>query len=222
MLSLGLKVKHLRHLRNLRSNTMTRVHQIHSEFLKLLTIYKSLSPVRVLEIGTSEGGSLKYFILNASPLTQFISIDLSPYDLSHLCKHLTGTQTLYILKKDSHNPVTLHRVRKLLNGYNLDFLFIDGDHSFNGVESDFSMYSPLVNEGLIVLHDIASHPPKYKCHVYPFWNMLKSYFKVYEIIDKKSQGWGGLGIVPVGKTMVAYMELLDQKGELDPCRTYPL
>lgn len=34
----------------------------------------------------------------------------------------------------------------------IDFLFIDGDHSFDGVKNDFEKYSPLVN-GTIVFHD---------------------------------------------------------------------
>jgi hypothetical protein len=36
----------------------------------------------------------------------------------------------------------------------IDFLFIDGDHSYEGVKRDFELYSTLMNpKGIIVLHD---------------------------------------------------------------------
>jgi len=48
-----------------------------------------------------------------------------------------------------------------LNGEPLDFLFIDGDHTYEGVKRDFEMYSPLVrNGGIIAFHDIVKHPPE--------------------------------------------------------------
>ena len=37
----------------------------------------------------------------------------------------------------------------------IDFLFIDGDHSYKGVTTDFRLYSPLVKDyGNIAFHDI--------------------------------------------------------------------
>jgi len=41
-------------------------------------------------------------------------------------------------------------VRGILGSRKLDFLFIDGDHSYEGVRRDFEMYSPLVREGGII------------------------------------------------------------------------
>lgn len=39
----------------------------------------------------------------------------------------------------------------------IDFLFIDGDHSYEGVKSDFELYSKLLSpKGIIVLHDTDS------------------------------------------------------------------
>jgi predicted O-methyltransferase YrrM len=43
----------------------------------------------------------------------------------------------------------------------LDFLFIDGDHTYEGVKQDFEMYTPLVRKGgLVAMHDIVP-PPAY-------------------------------------------------------------
>jgi len=40
----------------------------------------------------------------------------------------------------------------------IDFLFIDGDHSYEGVKKDFELYSSIVNDnGIIVIHDTDSN-----------------------------------------------------------------
>jgi len=51
---------------------------------------------------------------------------------------------------------------KRLGGFSeakLDFLFIGGDHTYEGVRMDFEMYSPLVRScGIVVFHDIVPGP----------------------------------------------------------------
>lgn len=40
------------------------------------------------------------------------------------------------------------------NNSKIDFLFIDGDHSYEGVKKDFDLYLPLMNKGgIIAFHD---------------------------------------------------------------------
>ena len=42
----------------------------------------------------------------------------------------------------------------ILQDIKIDFLFIDGDHSYDGVKLDFDLYSTILNEnGVIVIHD---------------------------------------------------------------------
>lgn len=42
----------------------------------------------------------------------------------------------------------------VLHDIKIDFLFIDGDHSYEGVKKDFELYSQIISEnGVIVLHD---------------------------------------------------------------------
>lgn len=43
-------------------------------------------------------------------------------------------QNLHLLKADSHRKDTLEKVKKILDGKFLDFLFIDADHSYEGVK----------------------------------------------------------------------------------------
>jgi predicted O-methyltransferase YrrM len=45
-----------------------------------------------------------------------------------------------------------------LGGVEFDFVFVDGDHSWEGVSTDWSLWSPkIAEEGIIALHDSRSH-----------------------------------------------------------------
>lgn len=57
-----------------------------------------------------------------------------------------------MIKGLSYNVVT--EVESLTGG-EVDFLFIDGDHSYNGVKKDWDFYSPFLKKGAIVaFHDV--------------------------------------------------------------------
>ena len=85
---------------------------------------------------------------------------------------------------------------KILNGESLDYLFLDGDHSYEGVRRDFEMYAPLVRSGgLIALHDIAMHHRDAECQVDKFWSEIKNEYRHEEIVEDPRQGWAGLGIL---------------------------
>ncbi|WP_019616970.1 class I SAM-dependent methyltransferase [Psychromonas ossibalaenae] len=44
---------------------------------------------------------------------------------------------------------------RLLAGGNIDLLFIDGDHTYDGVKADWDSYSPMLQKGsVVVFHDI--------------------------------------------------------------------
>ena len=66
-----------------------------------------------------------------------------------------GKQSLHFVRRDSHLAETQSEVRAILAGTPLDFLFIDGDHSYEGVRRDFLDYGPMVRPGgLVAFHDI--------------------------------------------------------------------
>jgi predicted O-methyltransferase YrrM len=80
-------------------------------------------------------------------------------------------------------------------GERLDFLFIDGDHSYQGVKRDFEMYKSLVNKGgIIALHDIVQAKDS-RVGVPRFWAEIKSKYNTTEIVNNRSQGWAGIGVV---------------------------
>jgi predicted O-methyltransferase YrrM len=82
----------------------------------------------------------------------------------------------------------------------LDVLFIDGDHTYEGVRRDFELYSPLVRGGgIIVLHDIAQHLPGSTCNVRLYWKELQARYPAREIIESEHQGWAGIGLIRLPK-----------------------
>lgn len=59
-----------------------------------------------------------------------------------------------IVQRSSHDPEVLTE----LGDRTCQFLFIDGDHSYEGVRNDLERFAPLVsNGGLVVFHDYHSH-----------------------------------------------------------------
>lgn len=89
----------------------------------------------------------------------------------------------------------------------MDFLFIDADHTYEGVKMDFEMYSQLVRKGgIIAFHDILPHDKRHDpdglVGVHRFWQEIKQTYKYVEIINDKGQGWAGIGVVYVSYVSV--------------------
>jgi predicted O-methyltransferase YrrM len=62
------------------------------------------------------------------------------------------------MRANSHESSTLDQVKRLFKGQQIDMLFIDGDHTYEGVKMDWEMYSQLVRPGgLVVFHDVAGN-----------------------------------------------------------------
>ncbi len=185
---------------------LIRPMQIKEEFIEFLKIFQELNPKYILEIGTANGGTLFCFCKLARDDATIISIDLPggsfgggyPEWKIPLYQAFTKeNQKLYLLRKDSHREETLEEVKKNLNGNQLDFLFIDGDHSYEGVKKDFEMYSPLVGKGgIIAFHDIVNNDPtRSDIQVPRFWMEIKDNYLYKEIIlDKLNYGIGILKI----------------------------
>ena len=181
--------------------------QVKYEIAKLLEIVGELRPRVVLEIGTAGGGTLFLFTRAADPNAKIISIDLPggpfgggypKWKVSFYKSFARGGQRIYLLRRDSHDPRTLEKVKEILGGEKVDFLFIDGDHTYEGVKKDFEMYSPLVRKGgIIAFHDICPHPPETKCEVSRFWNEVKRRYRYLEIVEDWNQKWAGIGVLYV-------------------------
>jgi predicted O-methyltransferase YrrM len=177
--------------------------QKRSEFLGLATLVNELQCKYVLEIGTYKGGTLFVFSQVAAANATVISVDF-PTTLygklyrawqELLFRRLTRKgQSLFFLRKDSHKPETLAGIQDILQGHKLDFLFIDGDHSYEGVREDFKMYAPLVRDGgLIAFHDITPCPPPKES--FKFWAEVKQSYNHREFIHQTSEDAMGIGVL---------------------------
>jgi predicted O-methyltransferase YrrM len=104
-------------------------------------------------------------------------------------------QTIHLLRRDSHQQSTLDDLKKLLPG-EIDFLFCDGDHTYEGVKQDYKMYSPLVRHGgLMAFHDICTHSADQNCGVDKFWQEIRDKHESQEYIENPNQGMYGVGIL---------------------------
>ena len=170
-----------------------------------MEIVERQAPRRILEIGTARGGTLFLFSRAAAPDALLVSLDLpqgkygggySAWKTRVFRRLLRTGQRAGFVRADSHERASLDRIRQYFKGEKLDLLFIDGDHTHEGVKQDYELYSPLVRDGgLIVFHDIAKHRPELECHVDRFWDEVKGGFQSQEIIADRQQGWAGIGIL---------------------------
>jgi len=184
-----------------------RPAQVKSEFLGLLNIFKEKAPKVVVEIGTANGGTLFCFSRLAPEDATIISIDLPSgdfgggYPKSKIPLYYSfkkGGQKMFLLREDSHTEQTLEKVKEILNAENITFLFIDGDHTYEGVKCDFGLYGPMVRKGgLIAFHDIVEGPPEKGVGVPQFWHEVKSQYRHVEIIENRDQGGYGIGVLYV-------------------------
>lgn len=178
--------------------------QVRYELLELLKKIDNVKPKYVLEIGTAGGGTLFLFSRIASKDAVIISIDLpggrfgGGYSRARIPLYKSfalKNQQIYLIRKNSHDKETLDEVKDILNGNKIDFLFIDGDHTYQEAKRDFEMYSSLVKRnGMIALHDIVQSNIK-GCEVSKFWDEIESKYDHIEIAKDWGQNWAGIGII---------------------------
>jgi cephalosporin hydroxylase len=147
--------------------------QDREELRRLWALLEREPPRVVVEIGTKFGGSLFLLARVSAPDALLVGIDLpSAYhpSLERVYRAFAGpAQRIRLVRRDSHDPAALRQARRVLDGRPVDLLHIDGDHSLEGVRSDFELYSPLVRPGgLVALHDIEGREG-----VPEFWRRLR-------------------------------------------------
>jgi predicted O-methyltransferase YrrM len=191
--------------------------QERSEIRGLLETVAELQPKAIVEIGTSNGGTLFLFARVAAPDAVLVSVDLPHGDFGggyppwrgHLYRAFAGKgQRIELLRADSHRAETVDAVRALLGGRDVDALFIDGDHTYAGVKRDYEMYEGLVRDGgVVAFHDIVpigGDGPRPKGdldlqggEVPGFWRELSERGDVLEFVEDWESGRFGIGAVRV-------------------------
>lgn len=179
------------------------------EFENLLTEFSNLNVNSFIEIGSLYGWTLQHFIHYANEGSTAISIDLpvrkfvGPGDWrvqkqEHNYKNVWPVWAkqkkckLYLIADESQKMETQQMVNDILKGNSIDFLFIDGNHTYSGVKMDFEIYSKLVRPGgIIAFHDIGENE---EGGVYNLWQELKEKYNHKEFLleENKEKGIGVL------------------------------
>jgi cephalosporin hydroxylase len=181
------------------------------------------SPYNVLEIGTKFGGTFYIWnmLVKQHGAGHCISIDMSDggihggisdEDMDKRDVWFTERfSNCHFIRGDSHSSSVLEELTTLLKGYTgynskielykheyFDFLFIDGDHTYEGVKQDFEMYSPFVKKnGIICFHDINDTKRHRDRNVFvgKFWNEIKD-SPNYDAVEFNSNlDWAGIGLL---------------------------
>jgi predicted O-methyltransferase YrrM len=182
--------------------------QIPAEAAELMRIVEHHQPRRVLEIGTAHGGSLLLWARAAATEAILVSIDLPPWELDdpgepakRLAIERVGSarQLVHAIRGNSHDAGVRSRALGLLGGEAVDFLFIDGDHSYEGVRGDYRDYACLVKPGgVIAFHDIHPHSRGWGGEVPRFWREVREGHRFVEVIADRAQDGYGLGVIWIG------------------------
>lgn len=180
--------------------------QHRSEILELARIIAAKKPRTVLEIGTASGGTLFLAACLAADDALIISIDLPdglfgggyPAWKRPLYQSFSREQQrIELIQGDSHDPQIFTELQNILGGRTIDYLFIDGDHTYAGVRQDFEDYSRLLSPGgIVAFHDIAPDrevPPSHFVSV--LWNELKQQYPHQEFIQHPDQDKMGIGVL---------------------------
>jgi predicted O-methyltransferase YrrM len=170
----------------------------------VLMIYEmvyEMKPKKILEIGCRQGQSTRTMLSALkeldSGILHTVSVDL-PNAGERIPDELKGYWNP--VGGNSHHEDTKKWAQTIADeDGKFDILFIDGDHSYEGVKEDFMSYAPLVKpKGLILLHDVTND----NCGVPEFWKEIN---EKYKSISLPYPGRAGMGIMQLpNQFFVAY------------------
>lgn len=199
--------------------------QIRSEITQLAELVRNeygltpkSAPYNILEIGTKYGGTFHIWSSINQSSGMNISIDMTDGGLhGGISEEEMDKRDLWFserfdnvhfIRGDSHDQRTLGELfmalheQEMMGGITeferkIDFLFIDGDHTYEGVKKDWEMYSRFVKKGgLVVFHDITISYYHHSRDVYvgEFWNEIKTQHRHVEFVEE-GKDWGGIGVI---------------------------
>lgn len=156
------------------------------ELYWLVNEVENINPITILEIGVEFGGTFLFWdhILRGNGLLIGIDIqNILRWDISK------SKNDIIFIMQYSRKEDTIYKVHSILKEKDrqIDFLFIDGDHTEPSVTSDYQRYSKFVRSGGIIgFHDVND-----LVGVKQFWDKID---KNKETFTSKNEGIG-IGIV---------------------------
>lgn len=79
-------------------------------------------------------------------------------NLDKVKKHYNNNSNINLIQGNSYFDETETNFKEELNSNELDLLFIDGDHTLDGVKNDYVRYSKYVKKGGYIIFDDYHHP----------------------------------------------------------------
>lgn len=134
-------------------NNMTFHHHYYILY-DIANLYPKNYNITYVEIGCYAGGSA--CLMLQRPNTQVVSIDLgqpiSPNIVHQNVNKLNTLKNKYnYLQGNSQTYEMVEQLKELIS--EIDILFIDGDHSYQGTFNDFILYEGLVKKGGYIVFD---------------------------------------------------------------------
>ena len=179
-------------------------NQIKQEIFEFLTFAGGHQPQNVCEIGTRDGGTNFLLSQALSSVDLMIGVDLYVRNSAQLRFFSRPSQQITFINGSSCAAATIEKVTETLAGRKLDLLFIDGDHTYEGVKLDFLNFRHLVREnGIVAFHDIVvdhrtrygTKSPGWAGDVPRFWSRIKSLYPAHEFVQDPEQDGAGIGAV---------------------------
>jgi len=118
--------------------------------LSLIKKVAKIDPKTIVEIGVLHGGTLAVFKM-CFPKARVVGIDNAAEAVGR--EEFIKQHGLEMIIADSQKKETATNLSKMVG--EIDFLFIDGDHSYEGVKKDVFNWIPKCKDNAIVaFHDI--------------------------------------------------------------------
>lgn len=87
-----------------------------------------------------------------------LSIKKTRNNINNLKKHYNNNSKINLIQGNSYFNETENIFKEELSNNELDLLFIDGDHTLDGVKNDFERYSKYVKKEGYIIFDDYHHP----------------------------------------------------------------
>ena len=179
-------------------------YQIPFEIFGLIDSLNKLQPKNYMEIGMCDGGT-HFLIRKLCPsIRESVAVDPDIRNKA-IIEQISTTEQAHYLVGLSTDARIRKEVRQIFpTAACLDVLFIDGDHSYAGAQSDYLLYKDLVRPGgYIVFHDIVEDwgqrfgrpTNKYTGGVPKLFAELKQDYQYLEFVEDSEQDGFGIGVL---------------------------
>ena len=165
------------------------------ELIAISSLIQTNSPKNLVEIGTFNGLTTLHMALNTSQEAKIHTLDLStlkdypkealdPEDIKYISYNFKGNKhyknTLYNHKIIEYegNSLTYPFFNFIQEGVKIDFIFIDGGHSYQVVKNDTEKSLKILKEdGILIWHDYTPNCPG----VFTYLNELAKTYPILHI-----------------------------------------